>query len=70
MPMRSQGAYTTIHQFNVTNLAYNYSTAVKGTTYSQYSMDDTNGTFRIVTSDNAANAEMSNVTNVYTINAQ
>lgn len=67
MPIRSQGQYTTIHQFSLPTLAYNYSTAVKGTTYNQYSMDDTNGTFRIVTSDRNGNK---NATNVYTVNSQ
>ncbi len=67
MPMWSQGSYTTIDQFSLANLTYNYSTAVKGTTYNQYSMDDTNGIFRIVTSDQSSSK---NVTNVYTINSQ
>lgn len=68
-PMRSQGSYTTIHKFALPALNYSYSTAVKGTTYSQYSMDDTNGTFRIVTS---SNGEMLNriATNIYTVDAQ
>ncbi len=69
MPMWSQGSYTTIHQFSLPALTYNYSTAVKGTTYSQYSMDDTNGTFRIITSD-TANAAGRIATNVYSIDAQ
>lgn len=66
-PMRSQGNYTTIHQFSLPAIGYNYSTAVKGTIYSQYNMDDANGTLRIVTSDRENNR---NKTNVYTVNAQ
>lgn len=66
MPTWSQGSYTTIHQFSLPALLYNYSTAVKGTTYSQYSMDDTNGTFRIITSD-TSNSTSRVSTNVYTI---
>lgn len=69
MPIWSQGTYTTIHQFSLPALGYNYSTAVKGTTYSQYSMDDTNGIFRIITSDTAA-ATSRIATNVYTIDTQ
>lgn len=67
MPMWSQGNHTAIHQFSLPALKYNYSTAVKGSTYNQYSMDDTNGNFRIVTSDWEGNI---NKTNVYTVNAE
>ncbi len=67
MPIWSVGDYTTIHQFSLPSLGYNYSTAVKGTTYSQYSMDDTNGIFKIITSNWQGGK---NATNVYTINAQ
>lgn len=66
-PIWAQGNYTTIHQFSFPALSYGYSSAVKGTTYNQYSMDDTNGIFRIVTSDWSTNR---NVTNVYTLNSK
>lgn len=64
MPIWNQGNYTTVHQFTLPALQYNYSTAVKGTSYNQYNMDESNGMLRMVTSDweNAVNK-----TNVYTI---
>lgn len=65
LPWRGEGQYTTVYGFNVKNLAYKYATIVDGNTWNQYSMDEnSNGTFRMVTSSWRNNK---NSTNVYTI---
>lgn len=53
LPWRGQGQYTTVHGFDLNGIGYKYSTVVPGNTRNQYSMDEnTDGKFRIVTSNN------------------
>lgn len=60
--------YTAIHKFNVTksgNLAYGNSTILPGSPLNQYSMDEHEGNFRIITNISRWDSEKKAGTNVY-----